>query len=458
MARQNRLRNQSSNVASLFGQEPRQWQGHQDGRGGGRRSNARRVVARRGRSLDDRPVGVAGGAQPSQAADSPSTPPRFLDPLPSNSDFLETEEPPSQTPPNRGTAQRSVRQSQTQTTTTTPTTSTTPRAATVRRVVPPIPGISFEVRLNSPENAANTDNENASGDTGSTHLGTARASDTYRGGDGPTAATSATAAAAAAAAATTTTTNSTTTTATAIASSEEEGSNTFRAVQAGVTTGNAVVAVQSGNDASNEPQPSTSTGNNSVVPFTATATTAAPTAQPAPLRRQGTFTRDSDNSGENDNTPSNPTLAINRPVVNDESVSFNVSLNTSRPRVQMDSDEETTTFRLSSADSLTTMRPVTNYTIKGVPVRVLGSGRGNEPGKFNSPRGVAVSPINDSIVVADSSNNRWVEGYVRACVSQYCMSMRMSARPVGFSDSHPAKVCPGVWWDPYFPSLKGESE
>ena len=117
------------------------------------------------------------------------------------------------------------------------------------------------------------------------------------------------------------------------------------------------------------------------------------------MRRQGTFTRENENSSENASAGENSSGI----VVGDESVSFNIPLDTSGDQT----DEETVlTFRLSTSDSLTTMRPLNNYQIKGTPSKLIGGGRGNETGKFSSPRGVAVSPINDSIVVADSSNHR----------------------------------------------------
>ena len=206
------------------------------------------------------------------------------------------------------------------------------RTAVVRRVAPPLPGISFEVALNTP------DGDSTSGDSSS-------GSDTNRSED-----------------------------------AQPSTSETNRAAQ----SGNAAPIVSS-----SSPQPGTSSQSNN-------------SPQPPPMRRQGTFTRDNENAIENAGSRENSS-DIDRPVVGDESVSFNIPLDTSGDQT----DEETVlTFRLSTSDSLTTMRPLNNYQIKGVPSRLIGSGRGNETGKFSSPRGVAVSPINDSIVVADSSNHR----------------------------------------------------
>ena len=335
MARQNRMRNQSSNVASIFGQEPRNLpRANRTTRGNARNAaggpSPRQANARRGRSLDDRPVGVSGGTPPP----APSTPPRILEPLPSSSDFMETTEETPRSPPSRNTNnQRNNRGNQNRAT-------AQPvqmqRTAVVRRVAPPLPGISFEVALNTP------DGDSTSGDSSS-------GSDTNRSGD-----------------------------------AQPSTSETYRAAQIGVTSGNAAPVVSS-----SSPQPGTSSQSNN-------------SPQPPPMRRQGTFTRDNENLSENAGSGENSS-DIDRPVVGDESVSFNIPLDTSGDQT----DEETVlTFRLSTSDSLTTMRPLNNYQIKGVPSRLIGSGRGNETGKFSSPRGVAVSPINDSIVVADSSNHR----------------------------------------------------
>ena len=335
MARQNRMRNQSSNVASIFGQEPRNLQrANRTTRGNTRNAaggpSPRQANARRGRSLDDRPVGVSGGAPPP----APSTPPRILEPLPSSSDFMETTEETPRSPSSRNTNnQRNNRGNQNRAT-------AQPvqmqRTAVVRRVAPPLPGISFEVALNTP------DGDSTSGDSSS-------GSDTNRSGD-----------------------------------AQPSTSETYRAAQIGVVSGNAAPVVSS-----SYPQPGTSSQSNN-------------SPQPPPMRGQGTFTRDNENSSENAGSGENSS-DIDRPVVGDESASFNIPLDTSGDQT----DEETVlTFRLSTSDSLTTMRPLNNYQIKGVPSRLIGSGRGNETGKFSSPRGVAVSPINDSIVVADSSNHR----------------------------------------------------
>ena len=337
MARQNRMRNQSSNVASIFGQEPRNLpRSNRTTRGNSRNAaggpSPRQANARRGRSLDDRPVGVSGGAPPPP----PSTPPRILESLPSSSDFVETADETPRSPPSRNTSnQRNTRGNHNRAT-------AQPvqnqRTAAVRRVAPPVPGISFEVALNTP------DGDSTSGDSSS-------GSDTNRSRD-----------------------------------AQPSTSETYRAVQTGVTSGNAAPVVSS-----SSPQPGTSSQSNN-------------SPQPPPMRRQGTFTRDNENSNENANANAGENSSgIDRPVVGDESVSFNIPLDTSGDQ----SDEETVlTFRLSTSDSLTTMRPLNNYQIKSSPSRLIGAGRGNETGKFSSPRGVAVSPINDSIVVADSSNHR----------------------------------------------------
>ena len=341
MARQNRLRNQSSNVASIFGQEPRNWpradrstrQGNARNGAGGpspRQGNVRRV-----RNLDDRPAGVSGGVPPPQ-----STSPRHLDPLSSSSDFMETTEESSRSHPNRNNnRQRNNRATQNRTAAARPVQSQ--RTTVARCVAPPVPGISFDVPLNSP-NGGNNHAQSEDSSSGS---------DTYRSGD------------------------------TEMGSSSE----TFRAAQAGATSGNTTST-----DAGNSPQPETSSQSGN-------------TSQPPPLRRQGTFTRDSENSNENAGSSGENSTNINRPVVNDESVSFNILLDIDG---DLDDEETVSTFRLSTSDLLTTMRPLNNYQIKGIPNRVIGNGRGNEVGKFSSPRGIAVSPINDSIVVADSSNHR----------------------------------------------------
>ena len=331
MARQNRMRNQSSNVASIFGQEPRNYPRADRSTGRGNTRNVaggpspRQANARRGRNLDDRPAGVSGGVPP-----PPSNPPRHLEPLSSSSD----ESPRS--PSNRNNnPQRNNRGSQNRAAVAQPVQNQ--RTAIVRRVAPPVPGISFEVPLNSPDG----DNTNTQSEDNSS------GSDTYRSED-----------------------------------AQVTTSETYRAAQAGVTSGNTTST-----GTANNPQPGTSSQSGN-------------TAQPAPLRRQGTFIRE--NASENEGNSGEASSDISRPVVNDESVSFNVPLD-----VNADLDEETIlTFRLSTSDSLTTMRPLNNYQIKGTASRVIGSGRGNEVGKFSSPRGVAVSPINDSIVVADSSNHR----------------------------------------------------
>ena len=339
MARQNRLRNQSSNVASIFGQEPRNWprtdrstrQGNaRNGPGG---PSPRQGNVRRGRNLGDRPAGVSGGVPPPQ-----STSPRHLDPLPSSSEFMETTEESPRSHPNRSNnRERNNRATQNRTAVAQP----VQRTAVVRRVAPPAPGISFNIPLNSPDGGSNNpESEDSSS-----------GSDPYRAGD----------------------------------SQAGSSSETFRAAQAGVTSGNTTST-----DSGNNPQPGTSSQSVNA-------------SQPPPLRRQGTFTRDSENSNENAGSSAEHSTNINRPVVNDESVSFNIPLDISG---DLDDEETVLTFRLSTSDSLTTMRPLNNYHIKGIPNRVIGNGRGNEVGKFSSPRGVAVSPINDSIVVADSSNHR----------------------------------------------------
>ena len=309
MARQNRMRNTSSNVASIFGQEPRDYPrtNSRAPRGNGRNAGPRQGNARRGRSLDDRPAGVSGGAPP-----PPSTPPRIIEPLPSDSDLIQATVEIPRTPPNRNTSnQGNARGSQNNRATAQPV--QTPRIAAARRVEP---GISFEVPLVTPTPDGASSENSSSG------------SDTNRSGES-----------------------------------------------------------QASSSSSSSPQAGTSSQSNN-----------AP--QPPPMRRQGTFTRDHENANGNSN--SGESSSISRPVVNDESVSFNVPLDTDGVQ---DDEESVLTFRLSTSDSLTTMRPLNNYQIKGTPNRVIGS-RGNETGKFGLPRGVAVSPLNDSIVVADSSNHR----------------------------------------------------
>ncbi len=351
MARQNRMRNQVSNVASLFGQEPRNWpRAERAGRRGNGRSGRPGGSTRRGRSLDDRPAGVAGGAPP-----SPSTPPRYLDPLPTGSSPVEHTDEPSDPPAsgNNTVRNRATAPSPNQ------------RTAVVRRVVPPLPGISFEVPLNSPQ-SNNTENRESENRTSS-----AAGSETYRAGE-----------------------------------AQRDNADNIRALQAGVTTGRAVPTdtAATPSSSSSSSQPETSTAAAVAAAAATTEASSTPTPAPGPLRRQGTFTRDEENT-EDARASGNPTSSISRPVVSDEAVSFSVPLDTGSNNTDED-DDTVLTFRLSNSDSLTTMRPLNNYQVKGVPTRVIGSGRGNEQSKFSSPRGVAVSPINDTIVVADSSNHR----------------------------------------------------
>ena len=297
MARQNRMRNQSSNVASIFGQEPRNLpRANRTTRGNSRNAaggpSPRQANARRGRSLDDRPVGVSGGAPP-----PPSTPPRILEPLPSSSDFMETADETLRSSPSRNTSnQRNNRGSQNRAT-------AQPvqnqRTAAVRRVAPPLPGISFEVALNTP------DGDSTSGDSSS-------GSDTNRSGD-----------------------------------AQPSTSETYRAAQAGLTSGNAAPVVSS-----SSPQPGTSSQSNN-------------SPQPPPMRRQGTFTRDDQNSNENANANAGENSSgIDRPVVVDESVSFNIPLDTSGDQ----SDEENCVdisaeyFRLSNHNETLEQLPNERFT------------------------------------------------------------------------------------------------
>ncbi len=58
------------------------------------------------------------------------------------------------------------------------------------------------------------------------------------------------------------------------------------------------------------------------------------------------------------------------------------------------------------SESLTVSRPANRYKSKGQMVLQIGQERSNTQGNFTWPRGVAVSPANSQIVVADSSNHR----------------------------------------------------
>ncbi len=329
MARQNRRRNTTNTVASIFGQEPPEWRHSRQSNHTPRQSTqatpiqetardltpSRQAAARR-RNLDERPAGIAGGAPTGQ---SNSTPRANNEPLPSDSSFHEVAPSPPTERNQRNTSQSNNANRGSQNRASNRGRARNNRAAVVRRVEESRNGVSFEVSLNSPRETEENNTRPGGG------------SETYRAAD------------------------------------RAENTNTEN---------------QDSNQ-STEPQ----AASEDMPP-------------PGPPVRTRTYV----NVNEADSPQHNAN--ISRPVVADTAISFDVPLDIDPGNVGLDDDSNMLTFRLSTSDSLTTMRPVNNYQIKGVPVRVLGSGRGSETGKFTFPRGVAVSPLNDTVVVADSSNHR----------------------------------------------------
>ncbi|KAK2146694.1 hypothetical protein LSH36_589g02076 [Paralvinella palmiformis] len=96
-----------------------------------------------------------------------------------------------------------------------------------------------------------------------------------------------------------------------------------------------------------------------------------------------------------------PEAASNLPVVNGMSSAFEIPL--TETIGDLDTSEVTS---IHVEDSARGNRPIINYHMKGGMRKKLGGQRGCDPGQFTWPRGVAVSPVNDSLVVADSSNHR----------------------------------------------------
>ena len=88
--------------------------------------------------------------------------------------------------------------------------------------------------------------------------------------------------------------------------------------------------------------------------------------------------------------------ASDLPLVNNQSTSFNISL---------DANDGVRRRRRYEHDAASTGRVASIYEAKSraEPVRCL---RGSASGRFKWPRGVAVSPINDFVIVVDSNNNR----------------------------------------------------
>ena len=136
--------------------------------------------------------------------------------------------------------------------------------------------------------------------------------------------------------------------------------------------------------------------NNSNVNNEDTSATPNPTRSSSPSSaglgsRSRTFVRE--DGPENTST--------NLPMVNGMSSTFDI------PLTETIGDLDTSELsRISVEDSINGIRPINNYRRKGGMKKKIGNDRGNAESQFTWPRGVAASPINDSIVVADSSNHR----------------------------------------------------
>ena len=99
----------------------------------------------------------------------------------------------------------------------------------------------------------------------------------------------------------------------------------------------------------------------------------------------------------------------NAPVVaNDNFARFDVRLSLEESLGDIlgpDEEDPRISFLYSEGSSTVVTRPSNNYHMKGPMLKKIGL-RGSENARFTWPRGVAVSPVNDSILVADSSNHR----------------------------------------------------
>ena len=115
---------------------------------------------------------------------------------------------------------------------------------------------------------------------------------------------------------------------------------------------------------------------------------------PVPIQRSHTFVQE---------VPSNPS---NLPVVDGNGTTFDVALDGSAANEASTSNRGSNNRGANPNDSISVRLPIFNYKQKGRPTKTIGNGRGRDQGQFTWPRGVAVSPVNDSVLVADSSNHR----------------------------------------------------
>ena len=125
---------------------------------------------------------------------------------------------------------------------------------------------------------------------------------------------------------------------------------------------------------------------------------------PAPAARSRTFVQEE---------PSTSSENADLPTVSNNGLSFSINLDEVAPAPNASGNHRRGNNANNGAssgprpsDSLTANRALNHYKRKGQVFKILGSGKGSNEGQLKWPRGLALSPINDSFLTADSSNHR----------------------------------------------------